>query len=210
MRAYFILQNYPQTIVYSNRLLETEKISKALRIEAKMTIAKSNMESGKFVEAIAQFNEITTLTASKSSAESRYFIAEIHFLNKEFEKAKKATQALINQVPAYSYWIAKGNILLSDIFFEQDKILEAKYILQVLIDNYKEEELKTVAKKKMELIINNEEEKRRKASETQNEGLEIEFPVSDTLDVKLFDEDIEDEMDDPDPELKIDEGEGND
>jgi len=142
-------------------------------------------------------------TDSKSSAEARYHIAKIQFIQKDMEGATKSCYDLINQVPAYPYWMARGNILLSDIFFEQEKLLEAKYALQILIDNYKGEDLKEVASQKLQIILKFEEKQRKDKLEGEREDIEIDMTPGDTLDVQLFqEEESVEEREQPKTEIK--------
>jgi hypothetical protein len=57
---------------------------------------------------------------------------------------------------AYDYWVAKGFILLADIYVENGNTFQAKQTLQSIIDNYEGPELAEIARNKLKSIEQSE------------------------------------------------------
>jgi len=64
----------------------------------------------------------------------------------------------INDDFTADYWIAKGFILLSDIYIDQDNIFQAKATLESIIENHDGKDLVNIARKKWESILESEKE----------------------------------------------------
>jgi TolA-binding protein len=87
------------------------------------------------------------------AAEAQYNLALIQYKLGNYKNSETLIHELINQVPSYEYWIASGLILLSDILMQSNNALQAKAILQSIIDNYEGADLKLAAQEKLNAIV---------------------------------------------------------
>ena len=63
----------------------------------------------------------------------------------------------MEKFPSYQYYLGKTFILLSDIYKEDKKLLQAKATLQSLLDNYTEnDDVKKEAQQKLDAIVASE------------------------------------------------------
>ena len=69
-------------------------------------------------------------------------------------EAEERVYALAEKFAAFDYWVAKGFILLSDIFLKNGNEFQARQTLQSVIENYKGPELGAVAKEKLNALGN--------------------------------------------------------
>ncbi|RMG79936.1 MAG: hypothetical protein D6714_15510, partial [Bacteroidetes bacterium] len=86
--------------------------------------------------ALNAFRKVVKQSDNEQTAEARYLIANIHYLNRDLETAKDMLINSNKESSSYPYWVAKSIILLSDIFAEQGDLFNAKAALEALIENY--------------------------------------------------------------------------
>jgi len=104
-------------------------------------------------EAVTAFNEVSRLSDNELTAEARYLIARIYYLQNEYELAETLTKEAYKESSNYPYWVAQSLILLSDILVAKEDYFNAKAALEVVIENFKEdEETLDKAKQKLETI----------------------------------------------------------
>lgn len=116
-------------------------------------LAKINYDRQRMELAEINFEKTRALLTNEFAAQARYFLAEIAYQNGQLSEAKERCNAANRQNTNYSYWLAKGIILLSDILKDQGDYFNAKAALESLIENYDEDqELLDVAKAKLEYL----------------------------------------------------------
>ena len=153
MRCALKLNDNAMIIDKSRKVLGTPKISPQTEAEAHLNIAKAALAADSIALAQAEFEWVVKNIRSELSAEAQYNLALIHYKTGDVKKSETMIHELINQVPSYEYWIASGLILLSDILMKSNNTLQAKAILQSIIDNYEGDDLKQQASQKLNLII---------------------------------------------------------
>ena len=104
--------------------------------------------------AMQSFIKVMQMSDNEQTAEARYLVAQIHYLKRDLEKAKKRCLDNNNDNSNYPYWVGKSLLLLSDIFAEQDDLFSARTVLEALIDNYenKTDDIIPTAKKKLDAL----------------------------------------------------------
>ncbi|MEZ5084056.1 MAG: hypothetical protein R2750_11500, partial [Bacteroidales bacterium] len=171
MKCNYILEKYTDVLPVATKLLNAEKISDEMKLEAMIIKANSLLQTGEVLLAKSQFKEIKAFSQGEAGAESQYKIALIEFGMNDFDKAETDVFELINKYAAYDYWVAKGFILLSDIYVKKDNVFQAKQTLQSIIENYDGEELREEAIKKLEAIQKTEKPDEVKAE--QQDSIDI-------------------------------------
>lgn len=87
-------------------------------------------------EAETQWRAISSNLDDVNGTKAAYYIARQLFEQGETEKARTETEALIDSDTPHIYWLARGFILLSDIYRAQGKNFEADQYLRSLRQNY--------------------------------------------------------------------------
>ncbi len=138
----------------AHKLLKTDKVSKDQIVFAHYIIAKTAYDSGNYNEANRQFAITDKLSSGERGAESKYYQALIAFNNNNDKNAEELVYQLSDQYTDFEYWIAKGFILLADIYLKRDNSFQAEQTLKSIINNYSGEDLKKVAREKLKKIEN--------------------------------------------------------
>ncbi len=166
MKCNFLLGKYQSAVESAAKLLTFEKIPGELAGEAHLISGKSELAMDSVQLALPEF-AATAKSASELGAEAKYNIALIYYKQGHFKDCEKAVFDLVNQVPSYDEWIAKGFLLLSDNYMAQSDAFQAKATLQSLLDNYEgaDSTVKNISRDKLNLII--EKEKQQQQNELQ-------------------------------------------
>ena len=99
------------------------------------------------------YRELADTTNSEIGANARFQMANILMERDSFKAAELAVFDLVNLVPSYPNWTAKGLILLADIYMATDDLFQAKATLMSIIDNYQgEDELLKLAQANLKRI----------------------------------------------------------
>ena len=90
-----------------------------------------------------------------------YYIAYFAFLNDSLSNAENTIFKLADDYHS-DHYIAKGFILLSDIYMNQDNAFQAKATLESVITNHDGADLIKLSKKKLKNILDNEQKNKTK------------------------------------------------
>lgn len=107
------------------------------------------MALGRTEQARSSFQETLKNSSGEPGAEALYNLAEISFNMRDYTTAEEQIFKLSSDFPSYQFWLAKGFILLSDIYIIQGNTFQARQTLQSIIDNYTGEALRQVAVNKL-------------------------------------------------------------
>ena len=99
-----------------------------------------------------EFEETVKVSQGDAGAEAKYNLAALEFENADYSMSEKSLFALSKDYASSDYWVAKGFILLSDVYMKKGNTFQAKQTLQSIIDNYNGDDLKTIAKTKLSSI----------------------------------------------------------
>jgi tetratricopeptide (TPR) repeat protein len=159
MRSAFFLKKYNKAYQNAHEILTNEKVTQDQIVFAHYIIAKTAYQKGNIKEAEKEFSITDKLTSGEQGAESKYFLAKIAFDNNKNDEAENIIYQLSDNYPDFPYWVAKGFILLADIYVERGNNFQAEQTLKSIIDNYNGDDLKKIANEKLRKI---------KASEAKN------------------------------------------
>ena len=116
MRSAYLMGKFREASDYASQLLKTERVSEQQIVFAHYILAKSAMELNNMTDAKKEFEITDGLTSGELGAESKYELAYIHYKRNELDDAENLIYQIPEQYADYDYWIAKGFILLSDIY----------------------------------------------------------------------------------------------
>jgi tetratricopeptide (TPR) repeat protein len=106
---------------------------------AEFYIGKLAYDKKDYTTALQSFEQVMKLSDNERTAEARYLVAHVYYLQRNLDKAKKRCLDNNNDSSSYPYWVGKSLILLSDIFVEQGDLFSARTVLEALIENYEEQ-----------------------------------------------------------------------
>ncbi len=159
MRSYLQTKNYEKAATYANLVLLHEKIGDALSEETNYILAHSYFQVADYDQADKYYKKFIPKISSYYYPEAAYRVGEIMSFRGEYKEAEKHLRAAIKNMGSQPEWMAKTFILLSDIYMSLGNTMEAKAVLQTLLNNYEGEELLNVARQKMDHILAIETEK---------------------------------------------------
>ncbi len=137
LRAAVGLEDNGQIIELSDKLLATDGLSSDLRAEFLFARAKALRGKGETKKAVADLstlvnNHVETLHGSMAAIE----LAEYYYKNGDYSSAEKTVNKLVDSATPHQYWMARGFIMLSDIYKKQGDKFQAREYLQSLKSNY--------------------------------------------------------------------------
>ncbi len=150
----------------ARQLMSLAAASKEQKTQARYYLAKVYYEEEKWEKAAPLLAKVYKANKGEIGAESKYLEASVLYEQGKYEAAQNMIYELKDNFTNYNYWVAKGFILLGDVFVQQDKDFQAKNTLKSVEENFPGEELTNIASQKLEKI------KKREAGEEQKETME--------------------------------------
>ena len=173
MRCYYMLEEFGEAIDAARAVLREEKLTEEGVREANFIIAKSFYAQDRFALALEGFRKVSVEVHSQEGAESKYRVAEIQFIRKNYEDAENIIFEFIDLTTPHEFWMTKSYILLADLYLVKNDDFQAERTLTSIIDFYEETDdgiLDLARRKKAEIL------KRQEIQETvPEEELEIEL-----------------------------------
>ena len=181
----FELNNTEIAVKYAERVLLADKIDDRLVARSKLIIARSDYQHGNYARSSDLCNEIVSLTTNKDGSEAMYMKAYFSYLEENYSETESLIFELSERYSS-NHWIAKGFVLLSDVYVNQGNNYQAKATLESVIENHDGEDVVNIAKKKWEQIVEKEQSEKVKL-EKEKSTIEI----GDTLDYQINYSDLE-------------------
>jgi tetratricopeptide (TPR) repeat protein len=149
MRSDFLLGKLTVAARAASKLLRMPEVSEDQTVYAHFVLAKAAWKAGNMPVAQHEFSITDHLSKGFRGAESKYYLAHMHFKSKQYDEAEKTVYALSDQYPGEMYWVAKGFILLADVYVAKGNVFQARETLKSIIANYPGSDLKQLAQKKL-------------------------------------------------------------
>lgn len=121
----------------ADELLRGSKLSPEIETEARYLRAKTYKAMNDPAKATADLQQLAGDTRTVYGAEANYLLAQIYFDGNETDKAEKEVLDFIQKGTPHSYWLARGFILLADIYMKKGDDFQARQYLTSLQNNYK-------------------------------------------------------------------------
>lgn len=136
MRAARDLGNYEEVAAAADALLASSTIGSEDKNEAVFSKAFAIDRMGQHAEARQLWASIAGMTDDLYGAKSAFYLSQSWFDDGDADKARSAVEELTASGTPHAYWLARGFILLSDIYASQGKDFEAREYLNALRENY--------------------------------------------------------------------------
>lgn len=136
MKSYYENKDYPNSVVYAEKVLANPKTDDNVKSDAQIIIARAAIQTGDEVKARSAYAKLQTIAKGELAAEALYYDA--YFKNKDakFEASNVVVQKLAKNYSSYKYFGAKGLILMAKNFYGLKDSFQATYILDNVIQNF--------------------------------------------------------------------------
>jgi TolA-binding protein len=163
----YTLGYYADAITSSMKMLASEKVDDHRINKAHYMMAKSYMALDNIENARLEFKIAEKLSNTEQAAESKYMVAYIDYITERLNEAESGVFELSDNYGSHDYWVARGFLLLADIYVAKGNIFQAKETLKSIIENYKGPELGEIAAQKLDEL-----EKSEADTENSKDGIE--------------------------------------
>jgi TolA-binding protein len=172
MRIKFKLKKYNEALTYAQLVKSGGGLDPGQEQLCNFIIGKCYFESGDYDNALPHFKYFAAKTSSEYYPESMYSVAYIQYSKDQMKDAEKTLNKAVKYMGGQKDWLAKSFILLSDVYVSTGDLVQAKSLLQTVIDKTDNQELKDIAQQKLDAIMSNERSTNKSNTE---QGLEMDM-----------------------------------
>lgn len=187
MRCSALLLEYNKAIEFAGKVIGSAKVSNELLSESYLTRGKAAAELGNDSMAIGDLIKTSSMSQSEFGAQAHYYLAELYHKRNNFPEAEKTIFELVDRVPSYDYWIAKGFLLLAKNYHAMADDFQAKETFKSIIEKCEIPEIVKEAQENLNVIVEAEEQKNKVQTP---EETEIKFDVPVQNESEIFDSPI--------------------
>lgn len=137
MRCAQLTDQPKEALLAAEELLKDPKLSPELSAEARYVRAKAYITLKQENKALADLKELSKDTRTAHGAEAKYLLAQLYYDSKDDKNAEKVLMDFIENGTPHQYWLARGFIVLADVYIRQGDDFQARQYLTSLQNNYK-------------------------------------------------------------------------
>ncbi|WP_179336056.1 tetratricopeptide repeat protein [Winogradskyella costae] len=136
MNAYYQTEDYVKAESYAEKVLSNSKLDNKVKSDAKLTIARSAIETGNEAKAKIAYAEVEKIATGSVAAEALFYNG--YFKNKagDYEASNTTIQKLAKDYGSYKLFSAKGLVVMAKNFYALGDAFQATYILESVISNF--------------------------------------------------------------------------
>lgn len=136
-------------------VLATTGVSSEALSKAWYAYGKDLYLNKEYKKAAEQFKKVKMSRQNVIEIESLYLIAECYYNIGEYVNAEKGVMDLANGDTPHQYWVAKGFILLGDIYLKKGDKFQAKATYKSIVDGYglENDGIKDLAQEKLKELL---------------------------------------------------------
>lgn len=138
MKCYYDKQDYPNSEIYSDKVLKNPKIEDKIKSDAQIIIARSAIKTNNEGKAKEAYAKLQKIAKGELAAEALYYDA--YFKNKEgkYDASNKIVEKFASTYSGYKFFAAKSLIVMAKNYYGLKDSFQAVEILQSVIDNFAE------------------------------------------------------------------------
>ena len=125
LKCYVELQNDDRMLAAAQAVIALDKLDDHLQVKARIIIANHAFEQSEYHLAKKHYQWIVSATNSNEGAKAQYMLAYLLFLQDDFTETEEQIFQLAENFTD-DYHIAKGFILLGDVYLMQGNLFQAK------------------------------------------------------------------------------------
>lgn len=137
MQSAYRTGNANAVFSFANKISGNPNASNQQKATANFFSGKLAFDRKDYGVAMNAFTQVAASGNTEEAAESRYLLAEIYYLRRELSRAEQQCNRNIQENASYPYWVAKSMILLSDVYADLGDLLNARVVLEALLEQYK-------------------------------------------------------------------------
>jgi TolA-binding protein len=149
MEGYFELKNYDSTLTASREVISQGNVIAGSVNKATLYAGKAYLGKNDLIRASTEFENTIKLDKDEYGAEAKLNLAQISFNAKNYKQAIEICKQLNNDFSDYETWRGRGFLLIADSYIALDDSLNAKAVLNSIIDNSPDTELVVLAKQRL-------------------------------------------------------------
>lgn len=138
MKAYYEQEQYQQTLTYAEKVLADAKAAENAKTDAQLFIARAAMKTNNEAKAEKAYAEVQKKATGILAAEAHYYQAYFQHKSGNYEASNQAVQVLARDYSSYQEYGSKGLLLMAKNFNKLGDAYQATYILESLINNFKQ------------------------------------------------------------------------
>lgn len=175
LQSAFRTQNTVGIEKHAQLLLGNPDTAESDRMAAYYYLGKTMYGQSKYTEAIAALEPLAASPKSTNQrAEAAYLLAKIAYDRKKYSEAERLANEANKRSKNYPSWIARSLLLLSDIYIQQDKLLNARAAIEAVVDNFTSDpKILADAKSRLAQLVLLEEKNNRIKSSHSTDTLEL-------------------------------------
>ena len=136
MRASLMLSRFAEMRDAADRLLKLGGLSSEEEKEARYCRATANIKLGSGGGAVSDLETLAKDTRNIYGAQAAYDLANYYYTSGDNVAAEDVLNRFIETGTPHQYWLARGFILLADVYHKKGKTFEAVQYLKSLKENY--------------------------------------------------------------------------
>jgi TolA-binding protein len=152
MDNYYENKNYDSTLVFAKEVINNATGIEGLANRAQLVTAKAYMAKNENTRANLEFDSVIKMAKDEYGAEAKYYKALITFNAKDYKKTIDECKELNNDFADYETWRGRGFLLIADSYIALNDLLNAKAVLNSIIENSPDTELVTKAKERLSAL----------------------------------------------------------
>ncbi|MDR1370723.1 MAG: tetratricopeptide repeat protein [Dysgonamonadaceae bacterium] len=137
MRSGYHLNDYAEILNAASAVSKESAVAPEVTTESRYYKAKACLGLKETQKALPELMELAKDTRTVHGAEAKYLLAQAYYDTQEPDKAEKEALDYIRKGTPHAYWLARGFILLSDVYVAKDDHFQARQYLESLQHNYK-------------------------------------------------------------------------
>lgn len=121
----------------ADEMLKNARLSPEIEAEARILRAKSHIALNEPAKAEADLITLSKDLRTVYGAEGKFLLAQYYINRNELDKAEKELMDFISKGTSHQYWLARGFVLLADLYIQKGDDSQARLYLTNLQNNYK-------------------------------------------------------------------------
>ena len=138
MKCYYEKQDFTNSELYSDKVLNNQKIDDNIKSDAQIIVARSAIKTNNDAKAKEAYAKLQKIAKGELAAEALYYDAYFKHKEQKFEASNVSVEKYSSTYSGYKYFGAKSLVLMAKNYFGLNDSFQATEILQSIIDNFSE------------------------------------------------------------------------